>query len=172
MKKDFREMVLQLFSILLGFGIFILVVPFGIVYFGRMVDSFVGVSYFAGNIFWFLLGVILMVLGIFFVLWAGFSQLRFGKGTPVPIAPTKKLVVIGAYRYCRNPMLLGSVLGYLSISFLIGSIGAVGFTIIFLVLSCFYIELVEEKELERRFGDEYKCYKEEVPFMFPKFFRR
>ena len=69
-------------------------------------------------------------------------------------------------------MLLGSVLGYLSISFLIGSIGAVGFTIIFLVLSCFYIKLVEEKELERRFGDEYKCYKEEVPFMFPKFFRR
>ena len=85
MKKDFREMVLQLFSILLGFGIFILVVPFGIVYFGRIVDSFVGVSYFAGNIFWFLLGVILMVLGIFFVL----SLEHFVLNLPVSVTRTQ-----------------------------------------------------------------------------------
>jgi protein-S-isoprenylcysteine O-methyltransferase Ste14 len=35
-----------------------------------------------------------------------------GHGTPVPLAPPQKLVMVGFYRYVRNPMYLGFFLGW------------------------------------------------------------
>jgi protein-S-isoprenylcysteine O-methyltransferase Ste14 len=34
---------------------------------------------------------------------------RTGHGTPAPMAPPQRLVVVGPYRYVRNPMYLGSL---------------------------------------------------------------
>jgi protein-S-isoprenylcysteine O-methyltransferase Ste14 len=35
-----------------------------------------------------------------------------GRGTPAPVAPPRKLVVVGLYRYVRNPMYLGFFVGW------------------------------------------------------------
>src|SRR4029077_19843610 len=38
-----------------------------------------------------------------------------GRGTPAPFAPPRKLVVVGFYRYVRNPMYVGFFVGWLGL---------------------------------------------------------
>ena len=112
--------------------------------------------------------IIFITLGLLLVAWSGFVQLRIGKGTPVPVVPTQRLVTTGPYALCRNPMLLGTVIYYLGIGFWINSLSAVILTALFLLCSALYIKLGEEKELEARFGKEYEEYKRKVPFLIPR----
>ena len=65
-------------------------------------------------------------------------------------------------------MLLGAMMYYLGISLWINSLSAIFLTALFLLFSTAYIKLVEEKELEARFGEEYKEYKRKTPFLIPK----
>ena len=106
----------------------------------------------------------LLAVGLTFMVWAAWAQWSVGKGTPVPVVPTQKLVVVGPYRYCRNPMLLGLTLYYTGISLLANSPACLAFTALVAVVSVAFIKLVEERELEMRFGEEYLRYKERTPF--------
>ena len=109
------------------------------------------------------------VVGLFFVLWAALTQWKIGGGTPAPIAPTQHLVVVGPYKYCRNPIEFGAILYYLGIGTYFGGItvGIIGCLLGFIIGSIYH-KLIEEKELEKRFGEEYKQYKESTPFIFPR----
>lgn len=115
------------------------------------------------------LGALLFIAGMPWLIWAVTWQLWKGKGTPVPIIPTKVFLPSGPYRYCRNPMMLGFFLylsGWAALFNRAGSwIAAVLLTAFFL----FEVKFIEEKELEERFGDAYRQYKKETPFFFPKF---
>ena len=46
------------------------------------------------------------------------------------------------------------------------------FTPLFLLLNILYLKTVEEKEMEKKFGQEYVKYKESVPMFFPRFGRK
>jgi len=65
------------------------------------------------------LGLVLIIAGISFAAWALWCQWNIGKGTPVPVAPTQKLIVTGPYTYCRNPMVFG-VLASMYVKFVKG----------------------------------------------------
>ena len=52
------------------------------------------------------LGVLLIVVGLIPVVHA-FAQFAKAGGTPMPLAPTQRLVVNGFNRYVRNPMYVG-----------------------------------------------------------------
>ena len=45
----------------------------------------------------------------------------------------------------------------------------VAWLVFFFVANCVYFPLVEEKGLERRFGDDYRTYKANVPRWLPRF---
>lgn len=113
------------------------------------------------------IGLILMAAGLFVLIMINFAFVRIGKGTLAPWSPTKKLVTTGLYRYVRNPMILGvlTILTGESIAFL--SLKILVWTVIFFFIHKIYFVVYEEKDLEKKFGDEYREYKKNVPRWIP-----
>lgn len=114
--------------------------------------------------FW--IGIFLGVLGIVLAITTTRLFVKVGEGTPAPWAPPRKLVVAGPYRYTRNPMITG--VSYLigAEALLIGSWHLAVWMVIFVVANLFYIARVEEPGLEKRFGEDYRLYKANVPRWF------
>jgi protein-S-isoprenylcysteine O-methyltransferase Ste14 len=83
-----------------------------------------------------------------------------GHGTPAPIAPPKNLVVVGFYRYVRNPMYLGFGAGWVGLWVVFGraSLAAIiGVCAVALAVVLFVL-LYEEPHLRKIFGAEYEEY--------------
>ncbi len=112
-------------------------------------------------------GGILMVIGVVFLLWTLKAQREIGKGTPMPLMATQKLVVQKPYSWHRNPLAFGLLSLYFGISIVIGSFGSLLVVAIFSVIILSYIKFVEEKELEKRYGQEYVAYKQKTSFFIP-----
>jgi protein-S-isoprenylcysteine O-methyltransferase Ste14 len=95
-------------------------------------------------------------------------QLTRGRGTPLPVMPTRELVVEGPFRYCRNPMTLGTILAYLGLATAVGTRAGTFFVLSLAGTLLAYIRCLEEDELAERFGDAYLAYKRETPFIIPQ----
>ncbi len=93
---------------------------------------------------------------------------REGQGTLAPWDPTRKLVVLGVYRRVRNPMITGVFCILLGEAAAFASTSLLTWFVIFLVVNLIYIPLFEEPGLERRFGEEYREYKRNVPRWIPR----
>ena len=113
-------------------------------------------------------------LGLGFALWTCWAQFHRARGTPVPIMATQKLLTDGPYAFCRNPMVLGTLVCYFSIAVFTGSFLPVLAVALFALFLLSYIKLVEEKEMALRFGNEYVRFKQSTPFIIPRLtsFRR
>jgi len=117
----------------------------------------------------YFIGVVLAILSLFVM----FSTVRLfttkGEGTPAPWDPPKKFIVLGPYRYVRNPMLIGVLIFLLSEVVLFGSLSIFIWFVLFLIANLFYFPFFEEKGLEKRFGESYLEYKRNVPRWIPRF---
>jgi protein-S-isoprenylcysteine O-methyltransferase Ste14 len=104
------------------------------------------------------------------VLCAGCIAFFLGaRGTPVPFNPPEKLVTRGPYALSRNPMLAGLFAVLIGLGLLIRSASLVlVVTPILIVASTVELKLVEEPELERRFGADYVEYRRQVPMFLPR----
>jgi protein-S-isoprenylcysteine O-methyltransferase Ste14 len=116
-----------------------------------------------------LLGLLFVLAGLLFGLWSNYAQFTIGRGTPVPVMATQKLVVQPPYSYCRNPMALGAIVLYLGIAIWLGSLSALGLVLLPAICLLLYIKLIEEKEMELRFGADYIEYRRKTPFLIPRF---
>jgi protein-S-isoprenylcysteine O-methyltransferase Ste14 len=108
-------------------------------------------------------GFVLITLGIVALLWCVRDFYVSGKGTLAPWAPPQRLVIIGLYRYSRNPMYVSVLLVLLGWAFTFGSVGLFVYTIA--VLIAFHLRVVfgEEPWLARRYGSEWESYVSRVP---------
>jgi protein-S-isoprenylcysteine O-methyltransferase Ste14 len=86
--------------------------------------------------------------------------------------PTQELLTRGPFRYCRNPMTLGTILFYLGVGIIAGTIAGLGLALCFGALLVFYLKRFEERELAERFGEAYLQYKQDVPFIVPRLEKR
>lgn len=114
------------------------------------------------------ISIVCFVFGLPWMLSAVGWQLFIGRGTPVPIVPTKKILKNGPYRYVRNPMMLGFFLYLLGWTFLFNNIGSITMAAVIILLLILELKTIEEPELAKRFGDAYGEYKKEIPFLLPR----
>jgi protein-S-isoprenylcysteine O-methyltransferase Ste14 len=96
--------------------------------------------------------------------------LRFARagGTPAPPAPTARLVVVGPYRYVRNPMYEAVLAIILGQSLLLGSVGTAVWAAVVLVSVVLFVLLYEEPTLRSEYGDEYQEYRRNVRGWIPR----
>jgi protein-S-isoprenylcysteine O-methyltransferase Ste14 len=113
-------------------------------------------------------GAAVFVWGFAFFAWCVSLFARVGRGTLAPWDPTRHLVVAGPYRFVRNPMISGVALMLFGEAAFWGSVAVGLWTASFLAINHLYFVLSEEPGLERRFGQEYRAYKAEVPRWIPR----
>jgi protein-S-isoprenylcysteine O-methyltransferase Ste14 len=119
-----------------------------------------------------ILGGLLTVLGFSLGFWSIVVQLTRGRGTPLPVMPTQELLTEGPFRYCRNPMTLGTILAYLGMAVAVGTIAGTVLVLSLAASLLVYLKRLEEGELAERFGEAYLAYKRETPFIIPRLPRR
>ena len=116
------------------------------------------------------LGILLIAVGVVIYLHTAFWGFALrGRGTPAPIAPTKKLVIDGLHRYVRNPMYIGAALIVLGQSILFCCWHIAEYLVFFAVVVHLSVLFYEEPTLQKRFGDEYDQYRRRVPRWIPHF---
>ena len=147
--------------------LFGLAIPMGMFLISHMLDTLLSLPQFTAYLYTQIIGISLMIFGTVFWAWSVFSFFKEGKGSSLPIIPTKKLVTMPPYNYCRNPITFGALLYYFGFGILVGSFSLIGFNILLIFLVILYLKLIEETELEERFGKEYIKYKERTPFLIP-----
>ena len=113
-------------------------------------------------------GLLLGATGLFFAVWTVRLFVKVGKGTPAPWAPPQKLVVRGPYRHVRNPMLTSVNVMLVAESLLLGSWYLAGWMLVFFLLNTVFFIFFEEPGLERRFGEDYRRYRANVPRWIPR----
>jgi len=158
-------------AIILGGIFFWIVTPAVIVVGSFTVDQWLHLPRFVLNPVNLILGIVFIILGWLIANWTVKVQYALGKGTPIPLIATRKLVIQGPYSYCRNPMTLGTTMVYVGVAIWLGSLSGLALALIYPVGILIYIKLIEEKELEDRFGPEYVEYKKRTPFLIPKLWK-
>jgi protein-S-isoprenylcysteine O-methyltransferase Ste14 len=108
------------------------------------------------------LGAAAVILGLSLAIWCVLAFGIMGRGTPAPFDPPRRLVVRGPYRFVRNPMYIGAIIGLLGASLFYQSLALLGFTGVFALVVHLFVMFYEEPTLARLFGAEYDAYRRQV----------
>ncbi|HDH96818.1 MAG TPA: isoprenylcysteine carboxylmethyltransferase family protein [Proteobacteria bacterium] len=152
----------------IGLVLFMFLIPWGLIALAGALERSLGVARFVVQPLNMVFGALAVLAGLAFAGWTVAVQLTTGRGTPVPAVPPKRLIVSGPYRYCRNPMVMGYILYCFGLSIWLGSAVLFAFACGLWGIGAAYIKLIEEKELEARFGDAYREYRDSMPMFIPR----
>ncbi|AIV40008.1 MULTISPECIES: isoprenylcysteine carboxylmethyltransferase family protein [unclassified Curtobacterium] len=113
-------------------------------------------------------GLVVFVLASLLGLASAVSMSTRGGGTPLPSAMPNRLVVAGPYRVVRNPMALagltqGAAVGLVAASWTVLVYAVAGSV----VWNC-VVRPLEERDLEQRFGDDFRRYAAAVRCWVPR----
>jgi len=151
-----KNLLKQLVSFILPITVLILV-PLSI-------ERNISITY----LFAFMLGLPVILMGLFIMAMTISTFIRIGRGTLAPWSPTRKLITGGMYGYVRNPMIMGVLTVLIGESVAILSIAIFMWAVIFFLVNNIYFTLYEEPNLEKKFGNEYREYKKNVPRWIPR----
>jgi len=93
-----------------------------------------------------------------------------GRGTPAPFAPPQRLVVVGLYRYVRNPMYDGFAAGWSGLWVVFGHASPLAIAAVAAVALAVHLFVVfyEEPTLRGKFGADYELYCRNVHRWWPR----
>jgi protein-S-isoprenylcysteine O-methyltransferase Ste14 len=131
-------------------------------------DELIGLDPLPLKPFFLITGILLMLPGLYFLGVSNKTLRALGSGANA-FRLTKQIVEKDIYKYTRNPMSLGYYLFALGIGLISGSTLLTLFVLMGIIPAhLLFLKFFEELELELRFGDTYKQYKQKVPFLIPK----
>jgi protein-S-isoprenylcysteine O-methyltransferase Ste14 len=138
----------------------VVIVSLALAFAGTVVDSSLKIPGFSSRLA-ASFGILLILLGFTLRVWAVF-HFYTQKMRVISLEPQDFLLTTGPYRYSRNPLYLGgNVFCFFGAALLLGSPTA-------LIMTALHIPLVdllirrEERQLEQRFGEEFRAYKRQV----------
>lgn len=108
------------------------------------------------------------ILGGVVVLLDAFVRFARADGTPAPPMPTAHLVVVGPYRYVRNPMYVAVLAIILGQALLSGSWGTLFYAGVVALAVALFVRGYEEPTLESEYGEEYREYRRNVRGWIPR----
>jgi len=119
---------------------------------------------------WRWIAVIPSILGFAVALRCVWDFGWTGHGTPAPLAPPQRLVVVGFYRYVRNPMYLGFFIGWAGLWIVFGRANRIAIEITTGVIVCvvLFVIFYEEPTLRKKFGADYEEYCRHVRRWLPR----
>lgn len=113
-------------------------------------------------------GAIIMAVGLLGLLWCIGDFCAYGKGTLAPWDPPQHLVVVGLYRFTRNPMYIGVLLLVGGWSLLTGSWLLASYLIVLAVAFHLRVVFHEEPWLSKKFTGDWSVYSAGVPRWLPR----
>lgn len=108
-------------------------------------------------------GLAVLTAGSVGLLWCVRDLYVHGKGTLAPWAPPQRLVVVGLYRWSRNPMYLCVLLVLLGWAATLACAGLLGYAVFIAVAFHLRVVLGEEPWLAERHGAAWQSYAGRVP---------
>ncbi len=113
--------------------------------------------------YWRLIFLVPMLLGIALLAWCIVIFAQYGRGTLAPLDPPTVFVARGPYLVTRNPMYVGVSSWLLGVAALTDARLLWWYALITMAAFHFFVRLVEEPLLRRRFGATYDDYTRNVP---------
>jgi protein-S-isoprenylcysteine O-methyltransferase Ste14 len=154
-RQPFPPLLLITFLLILGWALFAGAAPPGLQQ-ERVIPESIGID---------LAGLAIILLGLGLAVWA---RVKLGKNwsTRPTIRVGHTLVRTGPYRFVRNPIYTGLLVGFTGTAVVFGAFWA--FVLILFLLAGFLMRIrEEEKILLEEFGEEYEKYRREVRALIP-----
>ncbi|MCC9606233.1 isoprenylcysteine carboxylmethyltransferase family protein [Blastopirellula sp. JC732] len=99
---------------------------------------------------------------------SAYVMAKIGNGTPLPTAAAPKLVVVGPYRYVRNPMAIAGIGQAIAVGVFLESLPVIGYALLGAVIWHVAVRPAEEADLQQRFGANFVQYRKKVGIWAPR----
>jgi len=118
-----------------------------------------------------LVGIFLVGFGSVLLVVSNKCLIKVGKGAAAFLL-TQQIVRESVYQRTRNPMSLGFYLACIGVGLLAGSTTlTLGALLVVIPVHIFNLKFFEEVELDLRYDQTYREYKQRVPFLIPRLIR-
>jgi protein-S-isoprenylcysteine O-methyltransferase Ste14 len=123
-----------------------------------------------GELRWRLMAAVPSVLGFAVAFRCVWDFGWTGRGTPAPFAPPETLVLVGFYRYVRNPMYVGFFVGWSGLWMVFGRANRAALAVASIAVAAvaLFVRFYEEPILRKTFGERYQEYCRNVPRWIPR----
>ena len=124
----------------------------------------------AGSARWRWIGALPSVLGFSVALRCIWDFGHTGRGTPAPFVPPQRLVIVGFYRFVRNPMYVGFFAGWMGLWIVFGKATRAALLVLLIATAAvvLFVHFYEEPTFRKMFGADYEEYCRNVPRWIPR----